>query len=100
MEERFAERMPAGRRRMAPGGRDRGKEAIVIRQAGGMETRNGCERLEAALAALDPDERGMMELFLQGLGVGQIARQMGRDEATVAGELRRLVGRLRRRLGR
>ena len=55
---------------------------------------NGCGRLEAALSVLAPGARAVMELFLEGHSLRQIARLVGRDEGVVESELRSLVARL------
>jgi RNA polymerase sigma-70 factor (ECF subfamily) len=54
------------------------------------------ETVEGLLAGFDPPERALVELILQGHGVGQIVEQTGRAERTV----RRLRERVRVRLER
>ena len=54
------------------------------------------QRLAEALAALPEDQRRAVELHhLDGLGVGEVARELSRSEAAVGGLLRRGVKRLR-----
>ena len=56
--------------------------------------------LAGGLATLPDDQRQAIELrHLQGLGLGEIARQMGRSRASVAGLLRRGLDALRKRPG-
>jgi RNA polymerase sigma-70 factor, ECF subfamily len=57
-------------------------------------------RLAGALAALPEDQRTAVELHhLQGQSIGELARELGRTEASVAGLLRRGLKRLRELLG-
>jgi RNA polymerase sigma-70 factor (ECF subfamily) len=55
--------------------------------------------LTRALASLAPDEQQVVELrHLQGMAVGDIARQIGRTRTAVAGLLFRALKKLRKRL--
>lgn len=62
------------------------------------QDRNACGRLEDALAALGSGQRRLVELFLDGCDVGEIAARVRRDEAAVVRELEALLDMVRRHL--
>ncbi len=62
--------------------------------------RNACPRLEAALATLDSHSRCLMEDYLNGRSVAEIAGSLQAPEAAVADKIRQLVDELRARIGR
>jgi DNA-directed RNA polymerase specialized sigma24 family protein len=61
---------------------------------------NACPRLEAALATLDAHSRCLMEGYLDGRSVAEIAGSLQAPEAAVADKIRQLVDALRDRMGR
>jgi DNA-directed RNA polymerase specialized sigma24 family protein len=61
---------------------------------------NACQRLEAALATLDPHARHLMERYLRGLSLKEIAGELRAPEAAVAEKIRQLVAELRSQMGR
>lgn len=68
--------------------------AAVDREPGPEEAVLLAETVEALLRELDPDERPVLELSLQGHSATEISRQLGRAERSV----RRLRERIRKRL--
>lgn len=62
------------------------------------EDRNACGRLEDALAALGSGQRRLVEMFLAGCDVGEIADRFRRDEAAVVRELETVLDQVRRHL--
>lgn len=56
-------------------------------------------RLVEAMANLDQERRLLLELWLRGLDLPQIAAEAGLPEATAADRLREAIERTRRRLG-
>lgn len=61
---------------------------------------NACQRLEDALATLDPHARSLMEGYLQGRSVAEIAAGLEAPEGAVADKIRQLVDDLRSRMRR
>jgi DNA-directed RNA polymerase specialized sigma24 family protein len=60
---------------------------------------NACQRLEAALATLDPHSRRLMERFLQGAALAEIAGDLKAPEPAVAEKIRQIVEELRSSMG-
>lgn len=61
---------------------------------------NACQRLEEALAALDPHSRSLMERYLEGQSAAEIAAGLQAPEAAVADKIRLLVDDVRSRMRR
>lgn len=62
------------------------------------EDRNACDRLEDALAVLGSGDRRLVELFLHGCDVGEIADRLCRDESAIVRELETVLDLVRRHL--
>jgi|GEM_PF-6441637 len=61
---------------------------------------NACLRLEAALATLDHHSRTLMERYLQGAALAEIADDLRAPEPAVAGKIRRIVAAVRSQMRR
>lgn len=61
---------------------------------------NACPRLEAALATLDSHSRSLMQGYLDGRSVAEIAGALQAPEAAVADKIRQIVDELRDLMGR
>ena len=62
------------------------------------EDHNACDRLENALAALGSGDRRLVELFLAGCDIGEIADRLCRDESAIVRELETILDLVRRHL--
>jgi RNA polymerase sigma-70 factor (ECF subfamily) len=93
-----AERRDVAREASAPSGaEDRAPwEETLGREPTPQEAAVLSETVEQLLASLDPDERPILELSLQGYTTQEISQQLGAPERTV----RRLRERIRKRLER
>lgn len=61
---------------------------------------NSCQRLEAALATLDPHSRRLVERYLHGAGLAEIAGDLQAPESAVADKIRQIVDELRSQMRR
>jgi|688.fasta_scaffold2748600_1 hypothetical protein len=61
---------------------------------------NACSRLEGVLSDLDPHARALLEAYLDGLSIGEIAASLDQAEAGIRAELCILLAQAQARIGR